>query len=68
MKFSWSIQSGFTLSDARKRISGGPEIKIFWGRTQTPPLRARLLRAGVPPINFFLAETLQSCIYLVIML
>ena len=34
-----------------KRISGGPEIKIF----SDPPL---LRRAGVRPINFFLAETL----------
>ena len=44
-----------------KRISGGHEIKIFWGRDS--PLRARLRRAGVPPINFFLAETLYISTY-----
>ena len=42
-----------------KHISGGPELKIFWGRDPDPPLRGRLRRAGVPPINFFLAETLK---------
>ena len=58
MKFSWSIQSGFTLSDARKTHLRGSWNKKFLGEGPDPPLRARLRRAGVPPINFFLAETL----------
>ena len=40
-----------------KRISGGPEIQIFWGR---PPAQSAPSARWCPPppINFFLAETL----------